>query len=55
VRATEAARMLIIAGQPLRQPIVQYGPFVMNTNEEIRQTLEDYQSGMFEAATVQAR
>ncbi|KAK8950125.1 hypothetical protein KSP40_PGU015280 [Platanthera guangdongensis] len=36
-------RFMLIAGQPLNEPVVQYGPFVMNTREEIQQTLEDYQ------------
>ncbi len=39
------AQVLIIAGKPLNEPIVQYGPFVMNTQEELRQAVEDYQSG----------
>ena len=42
--------MLIIAGQPLNEPIAQYGPFVMNTAEQIQETLRDYQSGKFAAA-----
>jgi redox-sensitive bicupin YhaK (pirin superfamily) len=54
VEAAEASRLLIIAGQPLREPIAQYGPFVMNTGEEIQQTLRDYQAGKFETATVQS-
>ena len=48
------ARVLIVAGRPLGEPIVQYGPFVMNTAEEIRRTLQDYQRGAFEAAAVRA-
>jgi quercetin 2,3-dioxygenase len=39
------ARLLLIAGRPIGEPIVQYGPFVMNTREEIEQALADYQSG----------
>ncbi|SHO55026.1 pirin family protein [Vibrio quintilis] len=39
---------LILAGQPIHEPIVHYGPFVMNTMEEIDQTIRDYQSGAFE-------
>jgi len=41
----EGARMILLAGRPLREPIVQYGPFVMNTREEIEQAIRDYQSG----------
>jgi redox-sensitive bicupin YhaK (pirin superfamily) len=40
-------RFLLIAGKPLREPIVQYGPFVMNTREEIEQAFDDFQSGRF--------
>ena len=36
-----------LAGKPLRQPIVNYGPFVMNTSEQIEQALADYRSGNF--------
>jgi redox-sensitive bicupin YhaK (pirin superfamily) len=39
------ARVLLLAGKPIREPIVQYGPFVMNTHEEIEQAIADYQSG----------
>lgn len=47
VRATGGApaRALLIAGRPLREPIAQYGPFVMNTREQLMQAVEDYQSG----------
>jgi quercetin 2,3-dioxygenase len=44
-RGTEVARVLLLAGQPLREPIAQYGPFVMNTHEEIFQAVEDYRNG----------
>jgi redox-sensitive bicupin YhaK (pirin superfamily) len=39
------ARVLVLAGKPLREAVVQYGPFVMNTREEIEQAIADYQSG----------
>ena len=41
------ARALVLAGKPLREPVVQYGPFVMNSREEIEQAVADYQSGAF--------
>lgn len=47
---TEGARFVLLAGKPLREPVVQYGPFVMNTREEIEQALRDYQSGEFAKA-----
>ena len=43
------ARLLLIAGKPLGEPVVQYGPFVMNTQEEIEQTLRDYRDGRLTA------
>jgi quercetin 2,3-dioxygenase len=43
--ATEDARLILVAGKPLNEPIVQYGPFVMNTQQEIHQALDDYRSG----------
>jgi len=41
----QGARVLALAGKPIGEPIVQYGPFVMNTREEIEQAIRDYQSG----------
>jgi redox-sensitive bicupin YhaK (pirin superfamily) len=41
------ARFILLAARPLREPIVQYGPFVMNTHDEIEQAIVDYQSGKF--------
>ncbi|PIV72117.1 MAG: hypothetical protein COW56_11015 [Rhodocyclales bacterium CG17_big_fil_post_rev_8_21_14_2_50_68_7] len=43
--AAEDSRAILVAGRPLAEPIVQHGPFVMNTQEEIRQALEDYRDG----------
>jgi redox-sensitive bicupin YhaK (pirin superfamily) len=45
--APAASRVLLIAGKPLNEPIAQYGPFVMNSNEEIFQAVQDYQAGKF--------
>src|SRR6476619_3689958 len=44
-KAKSSLDLLFIAGVPLNEPIVQYGPFVMNTQEEIDNTLEDYRNG----------
>ena len=41
----EGAKAILIAGQPLNEPIAQYGPFVMNRNEEIFQAVEDFRAG----------
>jgi redox-sensitive bicupin YhaK (pirin superfamily) len=54
IDASEDARFILIAGAPLHEPIVQYGPFVMNSAEEIHQAIRDYQSGAFQAARVKA-
>ena len=43
----QGARFLVVAGTPLREPIAKYGPFVMNTQDEIRHAIQDYQSGKF--------
>ena len=44
------ARFLLLAAKPLHEPVVQYGPFVMNTREEIEQAIDDYRSGRLGAA-----
>ena len=41
----DGARFILVAGKPLREPIVQYGPFVMNSREEINQAINDYNNG----------
>jgi redox-sensitive bicupin YhaK (pirin superfamily) len=49
IRASEnsEARFVLIAGGPFREPIVPYGPFVMNTREEILQALDELKFGTF--------
>ena len=45
-QVAENSRILLIAGLPLNEPVVQYGPFVMNTQHEINQAIIDYQNGV---------
>ena len=45
--AAQPTRMILIAGRPLNEPIAQYGPFVMNTEDELRQAVEDFRAGLF--------
>lgn len=45
VQASTDAKLLLIAGKPLKEPIVQYGPFVMNTKEQIYEALSDFRDG----------
>ena len=45
LEAAEASKALLVAGRPLGEPIAQYGPFVMNTEEEIYQAVSDYRDG----------
>ena len=47
IEATEDSIVLILSGEPLNEPIVPHGPFVMNTKEEIHQAFDDYNNGKF--------
>lgn len=43
----ECARLILVAGRPLHEPVVRHGPFVMNTREQLMQAFVDYQEGRF--------
>ena len=40
-------RLILVAGKPLNEPVAKYGPFVMNTQEQIVEAIRDFQSGRF--------
>ena len=47
VTGDEPVRLLLISAKPLKEPIARYGPFVMNTQDEIKQALADLKKGTF--------
>ncbi|MEO7067701.1 MAG: pirin family protein [Rhodanobacter sp.] len=47
IGAEQVSRLLVVAGKPLNEPVARYGPFVMNTTEQIQQALSDFRAGKF--------
>ena len=47
VEATEDSVLFVISGEPINEPIAAYGPFLMNTNEELETALDDFSKGKF--------
>jgi quercetin 2,3-dioxygenase len=47
VHADDGARLILVAGRPLREPVARHGPFVMNTREQVMQAFVDFQQGRF--------
>ncbi len=47
IKVQKKSTILVLSGEPLNEPYVNYGPFVMNTEEEIKQAIDDYNAGKF--------
>ena len=47
IKAHEKCVLLVLSGEPINEPVVQYGPFVMNTNQEIHEAIDEFNSGKF--------
>ena len=47
IRTDDSARCIVVGGRPLEEPVARYGPFVMKTEQELRQAFIDFQSGRF--------
>jgi quercetin 2,3-dioxygenase len=45
--ATDDVRLTVLSGEPIDEPVAQYGPFVMNTERELRRAVSDYNRGLF--------